>query len=199
MCAASGATLTVRLRAMESSRDDLSQARTDAQATVPYPEPALGPEWRKFMERRAIVAFALGEGHPEYFQALRERDLFTDKDALEEQEMLAAEQEHLTAGQEYLTTDMVPDGEGGVAFSIGLNVPKHKEAAINAAIKSLGDRSGDDVGSISADLSAALKERGYWIEAPYIADMAASLAAGEDLIVGVDSGPERPEHSERAW
>lgn len=192
MCADPGGTLTARLRAMENSQDSRGksqQRQADAQATVPFPEPALGPEWRKFMEKRGFVAWAVGEGHPGYFRALRERGLFTDEDARKEQNMLAKE-------QKYLTTDVAPDGEGGVSVSIELNVPKHKEAMINAAIKSLGDRSGDDVDSISADLDAAIKERGYQVDAPIVADMAALLAAGEDVVVGVDSGPER---SERAW
>jgi hypothetical protein len=147
-----------------------------------------GPEARRRLEQRTLVAFALGTGNPEYFQALRDRDLFTDTDAREEQEMLAT--------QVQLTADVGRDGEGGVAVSIGVDGPKHKEAMINAAIKSLGDRAGDDLKSISTDLVAALKERGYWLEAPTIADLAALIATGEGVVVGVDSGTKGPE---RAW
>lgn len=49
------------------------------------------------MEKRAIFDLALGKGSPKDYRALRGRAMFTDPDALEEQEMLAAGRERLIA------------------------------------------------------------------------------------------------------
>jgi hypothetical protein len=76
----------------------------------------------------------------------------------------------------------------GIEYRIGLAGPEER---INAAVTSLGDRTGDDDEEITADLQAALDRHLVGLDQEHIRSIAAELTRGEEVIVrfGTDSVP----------
>lgn len=139
----------------------------------------------KDVSRRAFLAWAHGKDSPGYYEALRKEGLMEA-----EHEAAYATLKERRAGQSSLVTStMRPSAEGGVEMVISFDSKAHKEKMINEAIKSLGDRESDDPQDIAADLKTALRARDHGLPDDHLIQIAKLLAAGEEVIVTVSSGP----------
>lgn len=142
-------------------------------------------ELMKDVSRRAFLAWAHGEDSLSYYEALRKEGLMEDK-----HEVAYAVLKERQAGQGSIVTgSMQPGAEGGIEMHISIDSRAYKEKMINEAIKSLGDREGDDPQDIAADLKTALRARDHGLPDDNLIQIAELLAEGEDVVVGVDSGP----------
>jgi hypothetical protein len=65
--------------------------------------------------------------------------------------------------------------KGSIEYRIGLAAPEER---INAAVTSLGDRTGDDEQEVAADLQAALDRQLVGLDLEYIRSIAAELTRG---------------------
>ncbi|WP_181364985.1 hypothetical protein [Arthrobacter sp. HMWF013] len=77
---------------------------------------------------------------------------------------------------------------GAIEYRICLAAP---EEGINAAVTSLGDRTGDDEEEITADLQAALHKHLVGLDLEHIRSIAVELTLGEEVVVRIvpDSEP----------
>ena len=142
-------------------------------------------ELMKDVSRRAFLAWAHGKDSLGYYEALRKEGLMED----EHEAAYTALKERQADQGSIVTSSKRPSAEGGVEMHISLDSRAYKERMINEAIKSLGDRNGDDPQDIAADLKTALRARDHGLPDDYLIQIAELLAEGEDVIVGVDSGP----------
>lgn len=142
-------------------------------------------ELMKDVSRRAFLAWAHGKDSPGYYEALRKEGLMED-----EHEAAYTRLKERQAGQgSIVTSSMQPTAEGGVEMHISFDSRAYKEKMINEAIKSLGDREGDDPQDIAADLKTALRARDHGLQDDHLIQIAELLAEGEEVTVGVSSGP----------
>lgn len=143
-------------------------------------------DFRKKMERRFWIGMKHGENTPEFFAAVQEQGLSMegDEEKIRNLAELEAKADTPTSGR--LTTEVGPAGRGGMEATISFTRVS-KEEGINAAIKSLGDRTGDDPEAISTDLRRALRDRDLGLDDDVRLGISAALAEGDEVIVGVDS------------
>lgn len=142
------------------------------------------------MERRFWLEMKHGKETPQFFQAVKEEGLSIEGDEKKIQELAGAEAKSPSVeAKGHLTTHVGPDSEGGMEATITFT-RAGKEEGINAAIKSLGDRTGDDPAAISSDLKKALRKRDLGLDDDVRMQIASALAAGDDIVVGVTTGQE---------
>lgn len=88
--------------------------------------------------------------------------------------------------------DLAPLAPGGVGFAVTLAPPEER---INAAVASLGNRTGARIPDIVADLTEALHARELDLPAGDLNGIAAELARGEEVIIQVVTGDSGDSHS----
>lgn len=142
-------------------------------------------ELMKDVSQRAFLAWIHGKDSVAYYEALRKEGLMED----EHEAAYAALKERQAGQGSMITSSMRPSAEGGVEMLISFDSRAVKEKMINEAIKSLGDREGDDPQDIAADLKTALRARDHGLPDDHLIQIAELLAEGEDVIVTVSSGP----------
>lgn len=142
-------------------------------------------DFRKTLRRKTWIAMKHGHNTREYFEEVRRQGLFDQEE--EKNFAKLAESESAESPRQHIAAAVTPKGAGGMAVSIGFNSGAYKQDGINAAIKSLGDRTGDDLKTISADLKRALRERDLRLDKDIRLQIAATLAEGKEVVVGVDS------------
>lgn len=138
------------------------------------------------MERRGLFAFIHGQDTPEFFEAIAAEGLSREGD--EEKIRKLAEAKARRDAQEAssrLSTHVGSDGQGGMEVTISIS-RKSKEDGINAAIKSLGDRAGDDPATISSDLKKALRERDLRLDDDVRLGISCALTEGDEITVGIN-------------
>jgi hypothetical protein len=150
----------------------------------PNDTPAMAT-YRAKMERRFWIAMRHGEDTPEFFEAVQQEGMSIEDDA--EKLRKLAEVSTSSVDKEHFITHVGPDGEGGMEATISFDARAHKEKGINVAIKSLGDRTGDDPESISQDLKTALREQDLGLDDELRMNIATSLAEGDEIEIGVKS------------
>lgn len=143
-------------------------------------------DYRKTMERRFWIGMKHGKNTREFFEEVAAQGLSMEGDEEKIQELAEAETRSAAAEtKDGLTTHVGPDGKGGMEATITFTRVS-KEKGINAAIKSLGDRTGDDPADISNDFKKALRERDLGLDDDVRLQIASALAEGDDIVVGVD-------------
>ena len=133
------------------------------------------------------IAMKHGENTREFFDEVERQGLSIEDDAKKIRKLAEAIDSTPSAEAHHIVTRVGSDGNGGMEASISFDSRVHKEKGINAAIKSLGDRTGDDPKAISADLKKALRERDLGLDEDLRMNIAANLAEGEAVIIGVHS------------
>lgn len=138
------------------------------------------------MKRRFFIGMKHGKDTAEFFEAVEKEGLTMEGD--EEKILKLAEANSSSSDTHHVVTRVGSDGQGGMEATISFDSRAHKEDGINAAIKSLGDRTADDPKHISEDLKKALRERDLGLDEALRMQIATSLAEGEEVVIGVHSG-----------
>jgi hypothetical protein len=144
-------------------------------------------DYRAKMEARMWIAMDHGEGTREFFDEVERQGLSIEDDAKKIRKLAEASGNTPSADANHIVTRVGSDGQGGMEATISFDSRAHKEMGINAAIKSLGDRTGDDPKAISADLKKALRERDLGLDEDLLMNIAANLAEREEVLIGVHS------------
>jgi hypothetical protein len=145
-------------------------------------------EFRRKMRRRFFIELKHGKDTAEFFEAVEKEGLTMEGDEEKILKLAEAKANSSSSETHHLVTRVGSDGRGGMEATISFDSRAHKEAGINAAIKSLGDRTDDDPKQISADLKKALRERDLGLEEDLRMQIATSLAKGDEVVIGVQSG-----------
>lgn len=144
-------------------------------------------DFRKKMERRMWIGMKHGQDTLEFFDAVQQEGLLMDGDEEKMRKLTEARDSTSNTDAHHVVTRVGSDGRGGMEATISFDSRAHKEDGINAAIKSLGDRTDDDPVDISEDLKKALRERDLGLDDELRMNIAANLAEGEEVIIGVHS------------
>jgi hypothetical protein len=140
------------------------------------------------MKRRFFIELKHGKDTAEFFEAVEKEGLTIEEDEKKILKLAEAKANSSSSDTHHVVTRVESDGQGGMEATISFDSRAHKEAGINAAIKSLGDRTDDDPKHISEDLKKALRERDLGLEEALRMQIATSLAEGEEVVIGVQSG-----------
>lgn len=157
----------------------------DPYANLQLPENPWLSEFRRKMERRFWIAMKHGKDTPEFFEAVKQEGLSIEGDEKKIQKLAESKASIAAEGPSgRFATHVGPDGKGGVEATISFT-RESKEDGINAAIKSLGDRTGDDPAAISKDFKKALRARDLGLDDDVRMDISSLLSKGEEVEVGV--------------
>lgn len=141
---------------------------------------------KRTLRRRLFIAMKHGEDTPAFFEEVRKEGLSLDGDEEKIRKLEDASHGSRTSDQIPVTTHVGSDGAGGIQATISVDVRAQKERGINAAIASLGDRTGDDIEDISRDLKKALRARDLGLDQDVLDNISALLADGEEVQIGID-------------